>query len=275
MALLGGYQFSGFNKTLLRTGALEKGSNQRFAETMQWAIDVISENGLTPLGAGYRSTLAGAADPCISATSCGRDARLARRRVGIPLNQTDMAATLVGALIAPPAAAIGMGMVLSPAELDAIAHLTRYLGWLIGVQDEWLPGSFRGGVRVLYHTLTALSNADESTRQLAGPMADDPLLWHYRSMAELRRRIARAQHLSVTSGFGSTRDARAGLAGLRAAVVSTVADSGQHRPQHCCPYSARGDRPRCCPRLPRAKSPVAHHDRRRRSHDRRLRCARE
>ncbi len=37
VALLGGYQFSGFNKTLLRTGALEKGSNRRFAETAQWA----------------------------------------------------------------------------------------------------------------------------------------------------------------------------------------------------------------------------------------------
>lgn len=36
VALLGGYIFSGFNKTLVRTGALEKGSNQRFAETFAW-----------------------------------------------------------------------------------------------------------------------------------------------------------------------------------------------------------------------------------------------
>lgn len=57
VSLLGGYQFSGFNKTLVRTGALEKGSNKRFAETMQWALDVISPRGMDPLGAGYRSTL--------------------------------------------------------------------------------------------------------------------------------------------------------------------------------------------------------------------------
>lgn len=57
VSLLGGYQFSGFNKTLLRTGALEKGSNKRFAETMQWAMDVIAEDGLGPLGVGYRSTI--------------------------------------------------------------------------------------------------------------------------------------------------------------------------------------------------------------------------
>ena len=50
VALLGGYQFSGFNQTLLRTGALEKGSNQRFAETMQWALDVVDAGGLDKFG---------------------------------------------------------------------------------------------------------------------------------------------------------------------------------------------------------------------------------
>ena len=57
VVLIGGYMFSGFNQTLLRTGALEKGSNQRFAETSQWAIDVISVDGLASNGVGYQSTL--------------------------------------------------------------------------------------------------------------------------------------------------------------------------------------------------------------------------
>jgi hypothetical protein len=131
----------------------------------------------------------------------------------VPVNQTDMAATLVGAIISPPAGAIGMGILLTPAELDGIAHLTRYVGWLIGVQDEWLPHTFRDGVRILYHTLTALAEPDESTKQLAVPMVDDPMAWHYRRMPGLRRRIARAQHLSVTSGFLGPRAMRAlGLA---------------------------------------------------------------
>jgi len=102
-----------------------------------------------------------------------------------------------------------MGMLLSPAELDGIAHLTRYVGWLIGVQDEWLPKSFRDGIRILYHTLTALAEPDESTKQLAVPMVDDPLVWHYRRMPAVRRRLARAQHLSVTSGFLGPRAMRA------------------------------------------------------------------
>lgn len=201
VSLLGGYQFAGFNQTLLRTGALEKGSNKRFAETMQWAMDVISDDGLAPQGVGYRSTL-----------RVRFIHGLVRRHVaampdwraddwGLPINQTDMAATLVGALIAPPVGGIGMGILLTPAEFTAIAHVTRYAGWLMGVHEEWLPDGFRDAVRILYHTLSAISTPDETTKQLAIPMAADPLKWNYDCMASVRRRVAWAQHLSVTSGF--------------------------------------------------------------------------
>ena len=208
VSLLGGYQFSGFNKTLLRTGALEKGSNKRFAETMQWAMDVISEGGLDPLGVGYRSTIRVRLIHAFVRRHVAAMPDWRNDEWGVPVNQTDMAATLVGALIAPPVGAIGMGLLPSPADLDGIAHLTRYVGWLIGVQDEWLPRSFRDGIRVLYHTLTALAAPDETTKALAVPMGDDPMAWHYRSLPALRRRIARAQHLSVTSGFLGPRAMR-------------------------------------------------------------------
>ena len=209
VSLLGGYQFSGFNKTLIRTGALEKGSNKRFAETMQWAMDVISEDGMAPLGVGYRSTIRVRLIHAFVRRHVAAMPDWQGDEWGVPVNQTDMAATLVGALIAPPAGGLGMGLVLSPREYDAIAHLTRYVGWLIGVDDEWLPRDFRDGIRVLYHTVAALSEPDESTKQLAMPMVDDPLLWHYRTLSGVRRRLARAQHLSVTSGFLGPRAMRA------------------------------------------------------------------
>lgn len=216
VSLLGGYQFSGFNKTLLRTGALEKGSNKRFAETMQWAMDVIAEGGLEPLGVGYRSTIRVRLIHAFVRRHVGALPDWRVEDWGVPVNQTDMAATLIGALIAPPAASLAMGILTAPEDLDAVAHLTRYVGWLIGVEDEWLPRSFRDGVRVLYHTLTALSAPDESTRQLAAPMADDPLAWHFGTLPTLRRRLARAQHLSVTSAFLGPRAMR--MLGLPAFV---------------------------------------------------------
>ena len=208
VSLLGGYQFSGFNKTLLRTGALEKGSNQRFAETLQWALDVISDGGLVPFGIGYRSTLRVRLIHAFVRRHVSAMPDWRGDQWGLPVNQTDMAATLVGALIAPPAGAMGMGILPAPGDLDAIAHLTRYVGWLIGVHDEWLPHNFRDGIRVLFHTATALSIPDDSTQQLSVPMAEDPLSWHYRSVSGIRRRLAWAQHLSVTSGFLGPRAMR-------------------------------------------------------------------
>lgn len=208
VALLGGYQFSGFNQTLLRTGALEKGSNQRFAETMQWAMDVISIGGLDRRGVGYRSTVRVRFVHAMVRRHVAAMPDWREDQWGVPVNQTDMAATLVGALIAPVVGGLAMGIVMSPHELKCIAHLTRYVGWLIGVQDEWLPTSFRDAIRILFHTSTALSTPDETTQQLSVPMAGDPLTWHYRSLASVRRRLAWAQHLSVTSAFLGPRAMR-------------------------------------------------------------------
>ncbi len=208
VSLLGGYQFSGFNKTLLRTGALEKGSNKRFAETMQWAMDVISEGGLEHLGVGYQSTIRVRLIHSFVRRHVSAMPDWRADEWGLPVNQTDMAATLVGALVAPAVGAIGMGVVLSPSEFGAVAHLTRYVGWLIGVEDQWLPRSFRDSVRVLAHTLSALAEPDESSKQLAAPMVEDPLAWHYDALPGLRRRIARAQHLSITSAFLGRRTVR-------------------------------------------------------------------
>lgn len=201
VSLLGGYQFSAFNKTLLRTGALEKGSNQRFAETYKWALDTITENGLERNGVGYQSTLR---VRLIHAFVRSHVAALPDWQAddwGLPVNQTDMAATLLGTFIAPAAGGLGLGIILSRHDLDDIAHFTRYVGWLIGVQERWLPLSFRDGVRGLYHALAALSAPDESSRQLAVPMIDDPLAWRYDHLPRLRRRLARAQHLSITTAF--------------------------------------------------------------------------
>lgn len=201
VALLGGYQFSGFNQTLLRTGALTKGSNKRFAETSRWALDVISEGGLALHGAGYRSTIRVRFIHSMVRRHVEAMPDWDSARWGLPINQTDMTATLVGSLVAPSIGAAGLGLVNSRREYEAIAHLTRYVGWLIGVDDEFLPHSFRDAVRILAHTSAALSVADETSKLLAAPMVDDPDDWHYGSFAAIRRRVAKSQHLGIARAF--------------------------------------------------------------------------
>lgn len=201
VSFLGGYLASGFNRTLLRTGALEKGPAARFAETLCWAMDVSGADAMAPFGPGYRSTLRVRLIHAMVRRHLLAEPDWRTAEWGLPINQTDMAATLVGALLAPFVGGMAMGMLPSRADLDAAAHLTRYVGWLIGVDDRWLPTGFRDGVRILYHTLTAIMNPDETSRRLATALDRDPLDWSYPNSATLRGRFARAQHLSIATAF--------------------------------------------------------------------------
>ena len=201
VALVGGYAFSGFNQTLLRTGALEKGSNTRFAETSQWALDVIADGGLRKHGVGYRSTLRVRFIHSLVRRHVAAMDDWDSTQWGLPINQTDMAATIVGSLIAPMVGGLGMGLINTPSEYRAVAHLTRYVGWLMGVADEFLPADFRDGIRILHHTSAALSTPDETSAQLARPMAEDPMSWNYPVFEQARRRIAKSQHLSISAFF--------------------------------------------------------------------------
>ncbi|MBM7369395.1 oxygenase MpaB family protein [Gordonia hydrophobica] len=208
VALMGGYQFSGFNQTLLRTGALTKGSNKRFAETSRWALDVISEGGLAVHGTGYCSTIRVRFIHSMVRRHVEAMPDWDTGRWGLPINQTDMAATLVGSLVAPSIGVAGLGLVNNRREYEAIAQLTRYVGWLIGVDDDYLPRDFRDAVRILTHTSAALSVPDETSRELASPMADDPDQWHYDSLPALRRRVAKSQHLGIARVFLGRRALR-------------------------------------------------------------------
>lgn len=201
MSFLGGYLASGFNKTLIRTGALEKGPAKRFAETTQWAMDVTAPGGMRRYGVGFRSTVHVRMIHSMVRRHVSAMPDWQAEEWGLPINQTDMAATLVGALIAPMVGGIGLGMVTTPRDTDAMAHFTRYVGWVMGVEERFLPNGFRDSVRILYHTMTAITNPDETTPRLAVPMGDDPLGWHYRHLSGVRRRIARSQHLSLATMF--------------------------------------------------------------------------
>jgi hypothetical protein len=208
---LGGYAVSAINQTLLRTKNGqngETGSAQRFAETMRWALDVIDDHGMAPGGPGYRSTLHVRLIHGFVRRHVGRLPDWSNDQWGVPVNQLDMTAVMLGAIISPVIVCLAMGVLLTPKELDAIAHVARYAGWLMGVDERWLAHGFRDSVRTLYQCLLTLYQPDDTTRRLAAPMAADPFTWHYPRPRFLRRRIAWAAHLSLTMAFTGPRGMR-------------------------------------------------------------------
>ncbi|MFD6198815.1 oxygenase MpaB family protein [Mycobacteriaceae bacterium NPDC060252] len=212
---LGGFAASGINRTLLltKTGQSgESGSAQRFAETMQWALSTIADDGLSSQGSGYQATLHVRMIHAFVRRHVGALPEWQAGDWGTPVNQTDMAATILGAIYVPAVLSLTFGIVATPRELDDVAHLTRYVGWLMGVEEQYLPVNFRDAMKRLYHYLMSLHRPDETSRAMAVPMANDPLHWRYSNFEAIRRRIAWAQHISITSTYiGRAQMRRLGL----------------------------------------------------------------
>ena len=208
VALIGGYQASAFNRTLLLTGALNKGPTRRFAETLRWALDTTGAGGLQRYGDGFKSTLRVRLIHAIVRRHVRQLPDWQMQDWGLPINQTDMAATLLGALIVPLVGAQVLGMPLTRPERDAVAHHARYTGWLMGVNEEWLPTNNREALVLLYQFLQSITNPDETSRQLAQPLGDEPLHRPYRHLAALRGRYERSKHLSISRAFLGRRGMR-------------------------------------------------------------------
>jgi hypothetical protein len=51
-------------------------------------------------------------------------------------------------------------------------HLWSYIGWLMGVDDHWLPRDERTGRRIIYHLLSHDPGPDENSRLLARALVD-------------------------------------------------------------------------------------------------------
>lgn len=201
VAFLGGYQASAFNKTLLLTGALAKGPTRRLAETLSWALDCTAEGGMERLGPGWKSTLRVRLIHALVRRHVQRLPEWRMTEWGLPINQIDMAATLLGTVNIPILGARVLGMPQTRHERDAATHSGRYIGWLMGVEPRWLAEDEHSALLLLYQLLLSLSNPDETSVELARPMADEPLHRPYANFAALRGRFDRARHLSISRLF--------------------------------------------------------------------------
>jgi hypothetical protein len=209
VALMGGYQAAGFNKTLILTGALKGRASRRVAETMKWTSDVTATGGMARFADGFKSTV---------------HVRLVhamiRRRVrglpewdeqawGLPVNQTDMAATYLGFSVVLLLGLRVMGMPVTRAQGHAVMHLWCYACWLMGVDEQWLRHDEASGRKLLFQMLLTQLPPDQTSRQLGRALMDETLQLPYPQLRALRVRFEQARHLSVTRLFVGQRGMRA------------------------------------------------------------------
>ncbi|MGA5461699.1 oxygenase MpaB family protein [Mycobacterium sp. NPDC050041] len=209
LSLIGGYRFGGPTDLLVETGGLTgRKTVRRLAETQKWAVAVSQPDAMRRCGEGFKLTVHVRAMHALVNHQFETNGRWDVAHWGLPINQTDQAATLGlfnGALL------LGvrlLGVRVSGAESRAIMHLWKYVGWLVGVDEDWLCDNEAAQHRLNYHLLITQSDVSEAGPPLANAIVDAQRLLHYPNLAGMRGRYHRARLLSMLSYFLRTEGMR-------------------------------------------------------------------
>lgn len=201
IALLAGYRASAINRTLVLTGALEKGPQRRLAETTKWWLDCTRPGGMEPFAPGYVSTLQVRLIHALVRRSVARRSDWDSSTYGVPINQGDMHVTYLAFSVVYLLGIRLLGVPISNTEAQSVMQLWRYIGWLMGVEEHRLHRTEADGRVALYHNLLAQAPPDETSRQLGAALIDEPLGHYYPNFGWLRGRWTRALHLSIVRAF--------------------------------------------------------------------------
>ncbi len=207
VALMGGYLFSRFNQSLVLTGELANGAGPRVFRTSQWWLACTDNHGLHQNGAGYQATLRVRLAHARIRRSLHNDTRWSSDRWAVPINQTDLMATLQmfssGYLVGLRA----LGIPVNRSDSNAVMALWRYVGWLLGIEEKWLVAKEKQGLLHLVQSLATQDPPDETSTLLGKALADSAMnikfSWHsqYPKLHRFMTHALYQRHLSTTSLF--------------------------------------------------------------------------
>lgn len=189
LSLMGGYLGAAAAKPLVFTGQLDRMTPRRLVETGKFVMDVTTHGGLERDAEGFKSAvrvrLMHAQVRAMLNQSDKWD-----RGWGEPLNQWDSMATILEFSSIYMTGLRAIGFLFTKAEREAVIHLWRYVGYLMGVEERILPASEADSMRALYHVTATVCEPDEDSRKLGEALgqasyqfADDT--WLAQRMARL------------------------------------------------------------------------------------------
>lgn len=208
LGLMAGYRASAINRTLVMTGALERGAAKRVAETTKWWMDCTTQGALEHGAAAFRTTLQVRLIHALVRRQLRQREDWDTTRWGLPINQLDMQATYLAFSVLFLLGQRGLGTLISRQEAEDVMHLWRYIGWLMGVEEELLYETEEEGRIALYQNLISQATADETSRQLGRALMDEPLDRHYAYLPRLRGQWEKHVHLSIVRWFVGKRGLR-------------------------------------------------------------------
>ncbi|MET3962957.1 hypothetical protein ABIE44_002891 [Marmoricola sp. OAE513] len=203
-SLLGGYRSGAALQPLVRTGRFDDTLN-RVGETGQWWLACTAPEGLRRDGEGWKLSVHVRVMHGFVNYQLERDPSWDWEFRGVPINQYDRAGTIGSFSTSYLLQARALGIRIPADDARAIMHLWSYVGWLMGVDERWLPRTERIGRRVLANVVAGFSLPEESSKQLGAgliTMLDTaPGLPRWRRFYERERALSMATLLNLGSGM--------------------------------------------------------------------------
>ncbi|MET0339854.1 MAG: oxygenase MpaB family protein [Polyangiales bacterium] len=188
--LMGGYRSAAIARTLSLTGRLRDGTAERLIATGRFITRITEPGTLTRGADGYAAALH------IRLVHAHVRALLARagdwdvEEWGVPINQADMLGTNLLFSIGLVTGARKLGLRFTDEEVDAMVHLWRYIGYLVGVDDVLLPRDEVSAERALYLVGVTQPRADANSVALARALYELPLRF---ARSALRKKLVRGE----------------------------------------------------------------------------------
>jgi hypothetical protein len=219
-ALMEGYSLSRAAHVLVATGRLNQDVSRRLQETGQMSHNMNAPGGLLPGGIGHRHVLEVRLLHAMVRRFL-RDRHWDVSQYQQPINQEDMAFTVIEFDHLAARGMARLGATLSPPDRNAVHHLWRYAAWLHGV-DEQLITQTPAEEEFLYNAiLTHQQRINDDSRALAdsvlaGLANQPPLNLSERALRALSRAMLDE---NLANAYGLKKDplADAGVALLKQA----------------------------------------------------------
>ncbi|WP_416062548.1 oxygenase MpaB family protein [Rhodococcus indonesiensis] len=209
LSLIGGYRFGGPPDLLVETGGLTGSTAmRRLGETQKWGTAVGEPGGMRRNGEGFKLTVHVRAMHALINHQFETNGRWDVERWGLPINQTDQAATLGlfnGTLLLGMRA---LGYFVTREESRAVMHLWKYVGWLMGIDEDWLFDTEREQHVFNYHVLLVQDDVTPAGAALSGALVEGQRTLDYGRFGDVRGRYERQRLLSMLRYFLGTQSLR-------------------------------------------------------------------
>ncbi|MEO9328912.1 oxygenase MpaB family protein [Gordonia aurantiaca] len=173
-SLIYGYQAPGFTRPLVATGRFTEGTWDRVVATGRWVTLATAPGMMEPGSPGWTESLRIRLVHALVRHHLHTRDNWDDDRWGVPINQTYSQLTITAGFLAlPMRVAKDFGIRYSKADLEAITHLWRWIGWVMGVDEQRLPRGFDDARHTDRIARDFRMRPPQEARQLVRALLDD------------------------------------------------------------------------------------------------------